>query len=157
MVHAIILIINKTAYKKHVSHYKNDTFHQQLQFNSIYTQIVSICNTFSAMTLLVRHQEEHPACKKFEWCGAGMVICLERGADDLHMIHCHPIIFSFIKIQNGHAFLVPAYPGCPEKEAIKWEYVVSICKIFKQVQTLLILLLLQILIALGLQYYTTTI
>ena len=29
---------------------------------------------FNALTLLVGHQEEHPACKKFE---CGMVICLE--------------------------------------------------------------------------------
>jgi len=34
--------------------------------------------------LLVGRQEGHPACKKTEWWGAGMVICLERGAD-LHM------------------------------------------------------------------------
>ena len=38
-------------------------------------------NAFSALTLLVRRQEGHPACKKSErWC-AGVVICLERGAD----------------------------------------------------------------------------
>jgi len=36
--------------------------------------------------------------------------------------NCHPIISCFIKIQNGSAFLVPAYPGCPGKEAIKWVY-----------------------------------
>jgi len=34
-----------------------------------------------ALTLLVGRQEGHPACKKTEWLGAGMVICLERGAD----------------------------------------------------------------------------
>jgi len=39
-----------------------------------------------ALTLLFGHQEEHHACKKFEWYGAGVVICLERGADDLHMV-----------------------------------------------------------------------
>ena len=33
--------------------------------------------------------------------------------------HCHPIISCFIKIQNGLTFPVPAYPGCPGKEAIK--------------------------------------
>ena len=33
--------------------------------------------------------------------------------------HCHPIIYCFIKIQSGSACLVPAYPGCPVKEAIK--------------------------------------
>jgi len=26
----------------------------------------------------------------------------------------------FSKIQIGFTFLVPAYPGCPGKEAIKW-------------------------------------
>jgi len=39
--------------------------------------------------LLVGWQEVHPACKK-EWCGAGMVICLERGAD-LHMAQLMPL------------------------------------------------------------------
>jgi len=34
--------------------------------------------------LLGGRQEGHPACKKTEQCGAGVVICLERGAD-LHM------------------------------------------------------------------------
>jgi len=38
-------------------------------------------NAFSALTLLVRRQEGHPAGKKLEWWGAGMVICLERDAD----------------------------------------------------------------------------
>jgi len=32
---------------------------------------------FSALTLLVGRQEGHPACKKLEWSGTGMVICLE--------------------------------------------------------------------------------
>jgi len=36
---------------------------------------------YSALTLLVGWQEGHPACKKTEWWGAGMVMCLERGAD----------------------------------------------------------------------------
>jgi len=36
---------------------------------------------FSALTLLVGRQEGHPACKKLEWWGAGVVICLEQGAD----------------------------------------------------------------------------
>ena len=46
---------------------------------------VSICLlAFSALTLLVGRQEGHPACKKTEWWGAGVVICLERDTD-LHM------------------------------------------------------------------------
>jgi len=51
-----------------------------------------------------------------------MFICLERGAIDLHMVQLMPlppIISCSIKIQNGSAFLVPAYPGCPGKEAVK--------------------------------------
>ena len=36
---------------------------------------------FSALTLLVGRQEWHPACKKHEWWGAGVVICLNLGAD----------------------------------------------------------------------------
>jgi len=36
---------------------------------------------FSVLMLLVGRQEGHSACKKLEWCGAGMVICLERDAD----------------------------------------------------------------------------
>ena len=34
--------------------------------------------------------------------------------------HCHPIISCFIKIHTDLTFLVPVYPGCPGKEAIKW-------------------------------------
>jgi len=34
-------------------------------------------SAFSALTLLVRQQEGHPASKKTEWCSTGVVICLE--------------------------------------------------------------------------------
>jgi len=40
--------------------------------------IPSPLSAFSALTLLVGRQEGHPACKKHEWWGNGMVICLER-------------------------------------------------------------------------------
>ena len=55
--------------------------------------IVSRC-AFSALTLLVGRQEGHPACKKLEWWGTGMVICL-----------------------------VPAHPGSPGQRAVKRECV----------------------------------
>ena len=45
---------------------------------------------FSALTLLVGRQEGHPACKKQEWWGAGMVVCLQQGAD-LHMAQLMPL------------------------------------------------------------------
>jgi len=34
-------------------------------------------SAFSALTLLVGRQEGHPACKKPEWWGAGVVVYLE--------------------------------------------------------------------------------
>jgi len=40
--------------------------------------------------LSVGWQEGHPASKKTEHWGAGMVICLERGAD-LHMAQLMPL------------------------------------------------------------------
>jgi len=55
---------------------------------------------------------------KNEWWGVGMVVCLERGADLLMPL---PLTVScFRKIQIGFTFLVPAYPDCPGKEAVKW-------------------------------------
>jgi len=47
------------------------------------------CLAFSALTLLVGRQEGHLACKK-RVVGAGVVICLERGAD-LHMAQLMPL------------------------------------------------------------------
>ena len=47
---------------------------------------------------------------KTEWWGAGVVICLERGAD-LHMAQLMPLPLTascFSKIQIGFTFLVPA-------------------------------------------------
>ena len=61
-----------------------------------------------------------------------MVICLERGADCLHMVQLmplpspNPIISYLIEIETGFTFLsVPAYPGCPGKEAVKRLYTTS--------------------------------
>ena len=45
---------------------------------------------YSALTLLVGRQEGHLACKKTEWWGAGVVICLEQGAD-LHTAQLMPL------------------------------------------------------------------
>jgi len=87
-------------------------------------------SAFSALTLLVGRQEGHPACKNLEWWGAGMVICLERGAD-LHMAQLMPLPLSisrFSKIQIGFTFLVPAHPGSPRQRAVKWMCVcVCVC------------------------------
>jgi len=68
------------------------------------------------MHLLVRL-----ACKKLEWWGTGMVICLERDAD-LIMAQLMPLpltVSCFNKIQIGFTFRVPAHLGGPEKRAVK--------------------------------------
>jgi len=51
-------------------------------YNKQFSQKFTVGLTaFSALTLLVGRQEGHPACKKLEWWGTGVVICLERDAD----------------------------------------------------------------------------
>ena len=62
---------------------------------------------FSALTLLVGL-----AHKKLEWWGTGVVIRLEWGANELHMVlplPCHHLCFKKL-----------AYPGSPAKKAVKW-------------------------------------
>ena len=73
------------------------------------------------LTLLVGHQEWHPACKK-EWWGAGVVICLERGAD-LHIAQLMPLpltVSCFSEIQIGFTLLVLAHLGSPGKIVVTW-------------------------------------
>ena len=87
--------------------------------------LLVLSSAFSALTLLVGRQEGYPACKKTEWWGAGMVICLERGAG-LHMVQLMPlplIVSCFSKIQIGFTFLVPAQSGSPGQKAM----VVCVC------------------------------
>ena len=67
--------------------------------------------------LLVGRQEGHPDCKKTEWWGAGVVICLERGAD-LHMAQLMPLLLTvscFSKIQIGLPFWYRLTGVVPEK------------------------------------------
>jgi len=55
-----------------------------------------------------------------------VVVCLEQSANDLYMVQLMPLsptISCSIKIQNGSDSLMLAYPGCPEKEAVKWVFV----------------------------------
>ena len=58
---------------------------------------------------------------KTEWWGAGVVVCLERGAD-LHMTQLMPVALTvscFSKIHIGFTFLVPPQPGSPGRRAVK--------------------------------------
>jgi len=75
--------------------------------------VVLLFIAFSALTLLFGQQEGHPACKKQEWWGAGVVVCLEQGAD-LHTAQLMPLpltVSCFTKIQIGFTFLVLAHLG----------------------------------------------
>jgi len=86
---------------------------------------------FSALTLLVGWQEGHPACKKTEWWGAGMVICLERGTD-FHMTQLMPLpltVSCFSKIQIGFTYLVPAHLSSPGQRAVKRVCVCVLCSL----------------------------
>jgi len=70
--------------------------------------------------LIIWAAGRHLACKN-EWWGAGVVICLERGAD-LHMVQLMPLpltVSCFRKIQIGFTYLVAADLGSPGQGAIK--------------------------------------
>jgi len=61
-----------------------------------------------------------PPVFRHKWWDAGMVICLERGAN-LHMAQLMllPLTVScFSKIQIGFTFLVPAHQGSPGKRVV---------------------------------------
>ena len=75
---------------------------------------------FSALMLLVGRQEGYPACKKTEWWGAGVVICLERGAD-LHTALLMPLpltVCCFSKIQIGLPLWYRLTRVVPEKRPL---------------------------------------
>jgi len=63
----------------------------------------------------------HVGCET-GWWGAGVVICLDRGAD-LRTAQLMPLpltVSCFSKIQIGFTFLVPAHLGSPGQRALKW-------------------------------------
>ena len=80
-----------------------------------------VVNAFSALTLLVGRQEGHPACIKL----SGGVLAWLSVWSEVQTAYAQlmplPLTVSCSsKIQIGFTFLVPAYPGCPGKEAVKW-------------------------------------
>ena len=58
--------------------------------------------------------------------------------------HCLPIIFCFIKIGAGLTFLVPAYPGCPGKWAVKTGVCLSVL--------LLLLVVVEVVVIVGVSF-----
>ena len=98
---------------------------------------------FSALMLLVGRQEGHPVCKKTEWWGAGMVICLEWGAD-LHMpswCHCHSLSLAPVKSRLVLPFWYWLTRVVPEKGPLNG--CVCVCGVFNYHITTHLLLKLQ--------------
>jgi len=79
-------------------------------------------HAFSALTLLVRRQEGHLACKKLSggvlaWLSVWSKVqtCIWPSC----MMPLPLIVSCFNKIQIGFTFLVPAHPGSPGQRAVK--------------------------------------
>ena len=86
---------------------------------------------FSALTLLVGRQEGHPACKKLEWWGTGMVICQERDAD-LHMAQLMPLpltVSCFSKSQIGFTFEPVVLEKGPLNVCVRARACVCVCEL----------------------------
>ena len=79
----------------------------------------------NALTLLVGHHEEHPACKN-EWWDAGVFICLKWGVNDLHIVQLMPLPSQhFLLHYNPEWFYL--YPRCPRKRGCYMGIRPSIC------------------------------
>ena len=109
--HNAIYVTTSIIFHLHIA-----SLHRYLKISEdIHSCTIIVYSAFSALMLLVGQQEGHPVSKKQEWWGAGMVICVERGAD-LHMAELKPQLLTvscFSKVQIGFAFLVPAHLGSP--------------------------------------------
>jgi len=92
-----------------------------------------VVKVFSALMLLVGRQEGHPACKKTEWWGAGMVICLERDAD-LHMAHCHSLTLASVKSRLVLPFWYRLIRVVPDK----WPLNVCVCVLWSRLNSWLL-------------------
>jgi len=93
-------------------------------FSRLFQLLQHFCMpALNALTLLVGRQEEHPAYKKLmrRWCGylsGARCRLFAYGPADAAAIPKPPSLTSF-KFK-GFTVLVLAYPGYPEKEAVKW-------------------------------------
>ena len=83
-------------------------------------------SAFSASTLLVGRQKEHPACKKLtDEVSAWLSVCSEVQILCRWSSWCtasQNSVSCLIQIQASFTFSVPAFPNCPGKDAVKWEY-----------------------------------
>ena len=83
-----------------------------------------VLHAFSALTLLVECQQEHPACKYWVtrcWCGylsGARCRLFTYGPADATAIPKPHYLLPRLN-PDCFTFLVPAYPSCPRKEAVK--------------------------------------
>ena len=84
---------------------------------------------FSALTLLVGHQEEHPACKNWMMsCWHGYLSGARCKWSAYGPADATAIPSSLVSLNpEWFTFLVPAYPACPGKEAVKWLLCCCVC------------------------------
>jgi len=99
---------------KFVSHFHVSVFHH-----------IGNRSQKTALTLLVGRQEGHPACKKLSggalaWLSlcSKVQICISPSLYHCHSPYLAPVNADWF-YQNGSVFLVPVYPGCAGKKAIK--------------------------------------
>jgi len=108
----------------HVTYLYSSHFHYATQLKS-YQTIVNITVLPSVLWHCWLGDRKGILPVKTEWWGAGVVVCLERGAD-LRIAQLMPLpltVSCFSKIQIGFTFLVPAYLGSPGKRDVKRAYV----------------------------------
>ena len=107
--------------RQHLVHRRHDRRIVQLDLPTEHVTLLTQY-VFGALTLSVGRQEEHPACKNWVmrcWCGylSGARCRLFAYGPADATASPNPIISCLI--QTIFTFLVPAYPGTPEKEAVK--------------------------------------
>jgi len=95
---------------------------------------------------MVGQQEGHPACKKTEWWGTGMVICLEQD-EDLHMAQLMSLsltVSCFSKIQIGLPFWYRLTRVVPDKQSLNG--CVCVCVVIVVVIVIVIVIIILLLL-----------
>jgi len=92
--------------------------------STVFAGLTGVPSAFSALTLLVGHQEQHPACKNWVmrcWCGYLSAARWRLFAYGPAHATATPKPYHLLPHLNPDWFYlsVPIYPGYPGKEAVK--------------------------------------
>jgi len=106
-----------------------DIARELLMYHVIVVRYCMYTIAFSALTLLVGRQEGHPAFKKTEWWGTGVVICLELRADCIwpSWCHCHSLSLASVKSRLVLPFWYRLTRVVPDKEPLNGCVCVRAC------------------------------